>query len=92
MVYYKMMTEQSHSLISIIEALLFVSGEPISLQKLTELSGHTTAETSTALKQLEESLRRRGIRILQNENVITLVTAPELSPYVEFISRGTAGG
>lgn len=68
---------------SILEALLFVAGEPLTIPKLAQLTEHSASDVKTALLQLEEILRARGIRLLQNNDTVTLVTAPDFSSYVE---------
>jgi segregation and condensation protein B len=73
----------SYNLSSIIEALLFVSGEPISIKKLAKYSETSIKEITDALQQLENASHQRGIHILQNNNLIQLVTAPTASKYVE---------
>jgi segregation and condensation protein B len=71
------------NLIPIIEALLFVTGEPLTLQKLSTLCNAPRADIKQAVDTLADLCEQRGIRLLQKEETITLVTAPELSPYVE---------
>ncbi len=66
-----------------IEALLFVSGEPISLDKLSKLLKKDKEEVKKALENLAQSLAGAGIRLSENENQYLLVTAPELSKTVE---------
>ena len=66
-----------------IEALLFVSGEPISLDKLSKLLKKDKEEVKKALENLAQSLAGAGIRLSENENQYLLVTAPEISKTVE---------
>ncbi len=74
---------QSSGLSTIIEALLFVAGEPLAVVKLADLSGHSVADVTAALVSLEQSCAERGIRLLKQLDTATLVTAPHLSGYVE---------
>ncbi|MSR75975.1 MAG: SMC-Scp complex subunit ScpB [Candidatus Ryanbacteria bacterium] len=62
-----------------LEALLFVSGEPLALKDLARLSGADKREVAKALNTLKDQLTLHGIRLLQSEDTYTLVTAPETS-------------
>ena len=66
-----------------IEALLFVSGEPLSLEKLSKFLKEDKEEVKRAIENLDESLSERGIRVSKNNNEYMLLTAPELSGTVE---------
>src|SRR3989338_4881015 len=66
-----------------IEALLFVAGEPISLDRLSKLLKKDKEEVKKALENLAQSLAGAGIRLSENKNQYLLVTAPELSKTVE---------
>lgn len=68
---------------SIIEALLFVAGEPMTLSKLAGLTDHTEPEVTEAVQKLQQVLRGRGIAVLQKDESVTLVTVPHLASYVE---------
>ena len=67
---------------SLIEALLFVSGEPLSKRKLAELIGKPPGDIDDALRELEENLKERGIRLLSHENNVSLASSPEASELV----------
>ncbi|TSC80882.1 MAG: segregation and condensation protein B [Parcubacteria group bacterium Gr01-1014_29] len=72
------------NLAAVIEALLFVAGEPIPIDKLAELSSSSAAEVQRAVQKLQEAASMRGgIRVLEHDHTISLVTAPHLAPYVE---------
>src|SRR3989344_6123775 len=62
-----------------IEALLFVSGEPLSLEKLSKFLKEDKEEVKRAIENLDESLSERGIRVSKNNNEYMLLTAPDLS-------------
>lgn len=62
-----------------LEALLFVSGEPLALKDLARLAGADKREVAKALDILKDQLAEHGIRLLQSEDTYTLVTAPETS-------------
>lgn len=70
-----------------LEALLFAAGDPVSKKdcmRLLEVSGDTFEET---IKDLTTTLESRGIRLLQHEDNLTLVTAAEVSDIVEKVAK-----
>ena len=67
----------------ILEVLLFVAGEPISVSTLAKHAGCSAAEAKEALQTLEKTLASRGIRVLKKEELVSLVTAPHLAAYAE---------
>ena len=71
----------------IIEALLFVAGEPMNLKDIVRLSGAQKKDVETALDTLSANLVNRGIRLLRNGEEITLATAPETSDIVSRIAK-----
>lgn len=71
----------------IVEALLFVSGEPMGLKDLIRLSAATKKDVESALDNLTVHLAPRGIRVLRNGDEITLATAPEISDIVSRIAK-----
>ena len=71
--------------ICIIEALLFASGEPISLDRLSEASG---IEPETVVKLIDRLDRKynvsdSAIRVLRLENSYQLSTREEYAPYIK---------
>lgn len=77
------MHNNEQNLASIIEALLFVAGEPLSVTKLAELSASSVPDIEEVLTELENVRARRGICLLRKEELVTLVTASQAAPYVE---------
>jgi len=73
------MDQENNNLIPSLEALLFVSGEPMTLKELARLVNTDKREVAHALDALKETLADHGIRLLQNEDTYSLVTAPETS-------------
>jgi segregation and condensation protein B len=70
-----------------IEALLFSSGEALSVKRaarVLEVSDHQIRE---ALPRVREGLSDRGIRLLQHGDEIELVSAPEAGRFVEKLRR-----
>jgi segregation and condensation protein B len=70
-----------------LEALLFVSGEPVTLKEAARLLACNIATLETALEALSASLADRGIRVLRLDDKITLSTAPEASGLIEKLNR-----
>lgn len=72
---------------SIIEALLFVLGEPVSIKRLSSLTEKSLKEVKEALVPLEASLKERGIRLVFSQEEVGLATAPEASEIVSHALR-----
>ena len=66
-----------------IEALLFITPTTTTLKQLADALQTTTYQIEKGIKNLEEQLQERGLRIQENKGRYQLTTAPELSPYVE---------
>ena len=77
------MISPKEQLPSIIEALLFVAGEPLSISLLAKHAACSSAEAREAICLLEKTLQTRGIRVLQKDEIVSLVTAPHLASYAE---------
>lgn len=70
---------------SCLEALLFVSGEPISFSSLEKVTGKDSAFLKTEAEKLAEEYKARnsGLRIIFQDNKVQMVTAGENSEIVE---------
>ena len=70
---------------SILESLLFVSGEPLSFKKLSKLTSLSKEDLSFSAKELAKdyTYQKRGLRLVINDNKIQMVTAGENREYVE---------
>lgn len=66
-----------------IEALLFITPTTTTLTQIAETLNVSTNTVQIAIKNLEEQLQDRGIRVQENKGRYQLTTAPELSAYVE---------
>lgn len=79
---------------SIIEAVLFASGEPIEAEKLCDALDIGISEVAAALEQLAQKYARGGgIELLKLNNAYQLVTKKELADHVKSvleIKRSTA--
>jgi segregation and condensation protein B len=66
-----------------IEAMLFVSAEPVPVTQLAAALDVTASVVERGLKELDESLVTRGLRLQRNAGRVQLTTAPELAELVE---------
>lgn len=69
---------------AILEAILFVSGEPVSATRLASVMGIELAELHSIAKRLADyySFNRRGIRLLRLENSYQLCSNPEYTEQI----------
>lgn len=70
-----------------IEAILFWKGEPVAHTALSKLLGVPDEEIATALTVLGASLSARGIRLVQTEREVALVTAPEMTELIDTLRK-----
>ncbi|MGO5074458.1 SMC-Scp complex subunit ScpB [Clostridium sporogenes] len=70
---------------SIIESLLFMSGEPINIKDLATILNCKQDKVSLLLNEMKNNYasKNRGIKILIYNKAVQLVTKPENSIYVE---------
>jgi segregation and condensation protein B len=66
-----------------IEAILFYSSEPVSVNFLVKILDAKKEEVSQAITELKDRLSGSGIRILEANNEYSLVTAPEFATLIE---------
>ena len=66
-----------------IEAMLFVSAEPVPVVQLATALDVTASVVERGLKELDDSLLTRGLRLQRNAGRVQLTTAPELAQLVE---------
>jgi len=72
----------SHELGKKLEAILFIAGESVSLERLSKIVKKDKDEVKKALEELEVDLGERGVRLSQNSSAYMLATAPEFSGLV----------
>lgn len=70
-----------------IEAVLFYKTEPLTKNDLANLLSVSLEDIETALGALQESLRDRGVRLVTTDTEAQLVTAPELSEFIDGIRK-----
>jgi segregation and condensation protein B len=68
---------------ALIESLLFVADEPVSVGRLAEALEATEGEIEQALRELEEILNQRGLRLERINTMLQMVTAPQAAAHVE---------
>ena len=71
------------SLASKIEAMLFVSAEPVPVGQLAAALDVTPSVIERGLKELDDSLLNRGLRLQRSAGRVQLTTAAELASIVE---------
>lgn len=62
---------------SAIESILFIHGEPIKIARLVKIVGAPKKDVESALAQLVEEYRDRGMRLIQNNDEWQLATNPK---------------
>ncbi|MEQ1500035.1 MAG: SMC-Scp complex subunit ScpB [Parcubacteria group bacterium] len=70
-----------------IEAILFYTAEPTAVSFLTKTLEVKKEAILEAIESLKKTLNARGMRLLQNNDEVSLVTAPELSSLIERIIK-----
>ncbi|MDD3486763.1 MAG: SMC-Scp complex subunit ScpB [Candidatus Moranbacteria bacterium] len=75
---------------SILESLLFVSGEPLKIAKLAKFCGVSGNEVGLRLKNLNEDYQKngRGLAIIQKEDSVQMTTSAQNA---EFVSKLVSG-
>lgn len=70
---------------AIIEAVLFLSEEPVKVKRIASGTGISTEEAEKLLRELQQELREqgRGLRIFEVAGGYQMGTAPELAPHLE---------
>lgn len=77
------LSDQEPSLSAKIEAMLFVSAEPVPLNQLAQALDVTSSVVERGLKELDDALKTRGLRLQRNAGRVQLTTTPELAALVE---------
>ena len=70
---------------SVVESLLFVSGEPMTVKKIASIAKASAAEVKDAVNSLLEELKngKRGLQLIEKDDEIQLVTSAENSEFVD---------
>jgi segregation and condensation protein B len=85
--------EDIQEMAAAIEALLFVSAEPLAMGDLRRALAIRQATLDWALDSLGRALSegRRGIRLQRHDGVVRLVSAPEMALYIDKMRGHQAG-
>ncbi|MCD6425445.1 MAG: SMC-Scp complex subunit ScpB [Anaerolineales bacterium] len=75
--------KQDLSLSALVEAILFVSPEPITAAQISTLLELTPREVKNALEELDSHYQGRGIRLQYHKKKIQITSAPEAAPILE---------
>ena len=71
---------------SIVESILFVSGEPVKIARIAAVLGVSEDEIETAANKMRDnySFDRRGIRLVKLDDTLQLCSSPEFADYIRF--------
>ena len=69
---------------SVIESILFVSGEPVTIARLAAVLGISEFDVEAGANRLRDkySFERRGIRLVRMDDAIQLCSSPEFADYI----------
>lgn len=67
----------------LIENVLFVSGEPISVKKLSQILEQDENTINTGIKELTDDMQVRGLKIAEKDDKIQMITSPEAAKFIE---------
>ncbi|NLE75390.1 MAG: SMC-Scp complex subunit ScpB [Chloroflexi bacterium] len=70
-------------LVALVESLLFVADEPVTVQSLAEALETEQPLVQEALQTLREQCAGRGVRLQQKGDRLQMVSAPEAAPLIE---------
>ena len=72
---------------AIIEALLFVRGEPISLDELARLIERPREEVARAVEELAGECAERGLVVMQKDGAVQMGSHPDAHEYIERLTK-----
>jgi segregation and condensation protein B len=75
----------------IIEGILFLSSNPLTLNDLAKLTGFKPSLISFCLKELVQDYEMRGIQVKAIAGAYQFFTNPEIAPYVDKLKSYTGG-
>lgn len=73
----------SSKLVMLLESLLFVADEPVTISRLAQALEVGTDEVASAVATLGQTCADRGVRLQRAGDRIQLVSAPEAAAYIE---------
>lgn len=75
-----------------VEAILFQAGEPVKLSRLAKLLNLSVPAVAAVVTELKAALQTRGLTIIQNNEEVTLATAPEAGALLTQIAKEELAG
>ena len=81
------MAEKEH-ITQLIESILFVYGEPMTMEKLAKVTERKKEEVRDAIDALRDSLSDRGIVLIEKDGSVQLGTRPEHANAIEKLIKG----
>jgi len=82
----------SSHLVSILETVLFISGEPLAYARLAKIIGTDVLTVTALLQMLTEKYDRDemcGLMLIMKDNKVTLATKPENTAFVEALTKSS---
>ena len=79
------------NLSAIVESMLFVHGEPLTIKRLAALAKASEEEVRAALAELAGHLEGRGVVLLEKDGAWQLGSHPACAPYAEALAREQFG-
>jgi len=67
---------------SIIESILFISGEPVKISRISKIAGAPKPEVENAIMALQNDYAIRGLAIIKKEDMVEMATNSENSEFV----------
>lgn len=74
--------ESSPTATQLVESLLFVAGEPVTIGQLARVLELPADSVEAALERLDADCRSRGVRVQRHGDRVQLVSAPESAPVI----------
>jgi len=68
-----------------IESVLFVSGDSMSLKKMSKILGLSEADVKKEVEGLKEDYKDKGINILEKDAKVQMVSSPKNSELIEIL-------
>ncbi len=73
---------------NIVEAILFMAPEPLSIERIATLTGFSPEEVNGLISDLEKELANRGVRMQKVAGGYRMITCPEAEKYLIELARG----
>lgn len=67
----------------LIENVLFVSGEPISVKKLSQILECDLNDINAAIKELSNEMQDRGLKMAEKDGKMQMITSPDAAKFIE---------